>query len=42
MSDKVMNIINVGSRSNMMDLERLIVEFDPGSLDFERWAGAAL
>jgi hypothetical protein len=42
MSDKVKNTINVGSRSNMMDLERRIVEFDPGPLNFERWAGAAL
>jgi hypothetical protein len=41
MSDKFMNIINVGSRSNMMDLERFIVEFDPGPLNFEPWAGAA-
>jgi hypothetical protein len=41
MSDKFMDIINVGSRSNMMDLERLIVEYDPGPLNFERWAGAA-
>jgi hypothetical protein len=36
-----MDIINVGSRSNMMDLERLIVEYDPGPLNFERWAGIA-
>jgi len=41
MSDKAMTIINVGSRSNMLDLERLIVEFDPGPLNFEPWAGAA-
>jgi RHS repeat-associated protein len=41
MSDKFMDIINVGSRSNMMDLERLIVEYDPGPLNFERWARAA-
>lgn len=41
MSDKFMDIINVGSRSNMMDLERRIVELDPGPLNLERWAGAA-
>ena len=39
MSDKFMDIINVGSRSNMMDLERQIVEVDPGPLNFEPWAG---
>ncbi len=42
MSDKFMDIINVGSRSNMLDLERLIVQFDPGPLNFESWAGAGL
>lgn len=41
MSDKFMDIINVGSRTNMMDLERLIVQFDPGPLNLEPWAGAA-
>jgi len=40
MSNKLMRIINVGSRSNMMDLERLIVAYDPGPLNFEPWAGA--
>jgi hypothetical protein len=41
MSDKFMDIINVGSRSDMLDLERSIVEVDPGPLNFEPWAGVA-
>lgn len=40
-SDKFMDIINVGPRTNRMDLERLIVSHDPGPLNFEPWAVAA-
>lgn len=39
MEDHYMDIINTGSRSNMLDLERMIVEVDPGPLNFEPWAG---
>lgn len=41
MGDEFMDIINVGTRSNMMDLERRTVELNPGPLNLERWAGAA-
>ena len=40
MSDKFMRIMTSGNRSDMMNLERYIVELDPGPLNFERWAGA--
>lgn len=36
-----MNVLTKGSRSDMLDYERMIVEMDPGPLNFERWAGAA-
>jgi len=41
MNDKFMDIINVGSRGEMMDLERFIVEVDPGPFNFEPWVGAS-
>ncbi|TFB94550.1 hypothetical protein [Cryobacterium sp. HLT2-28] len=28
-----------GSRSNMLNLKRFIVERDPGPMNLERWAG---
>ena len=40
MNDKYMRILTSGSRSDMLDLERDIVEHDPGRLNLERWAGA--
>jgi hypothetical protein len=39
LADKVMEFLTSGSRSNMSNLERFIVERDPGPLNFERWAG---
>ena len=42
MEDKFMRIINQGPRNEMVGLERLIVEHDPGPLNFEPWAGKAL
>ncbi|MFY9888590.1 MAG: hypothetical protein WAK71_09800 [Streptosporangiaceae bacterium] len=40
LEDKSMDILTSGSRSEMLNLERFIVEFDPGPLNFEPWAGA--
>ena len=40
MRGKFMRIMTSGSRSDMMNLERYIVELDPGPLNFESWAGA--
>lgn len=37
--DKRLDFLTSGSRSNMLNLERFIVERDPGPLNFERWAG---
>lgn len=39
MQDKTMEILQSGSRREMLNLERFIVERDPGPLNFERWAG---
>ena len=39
MQDKTMEILQSGSRPEMPNLERFIVERDPGPLNFERWAG---
>jgi hypothetical protein len=39
MLDKRMDIISEGSRRGMLDLERSIVEVDPGSINLESWAG---
>ena len=35
-----MEILTSGSRSEMLNRGRFIVEFDPGPLNFEPWAGA--
>ena len=40
MQDKEMEILTSGPRREMLNLERFIVERDPGVLDRERWAGA--
>lgn len=37
--DKRLDFLTSGSRSDMLNLERFIVERDPGPLNFERWAG---
>jgi hypothetical protein len=37
--DKRLDFLTSGSRSNMLNLERFIVERDPGPLNLERWAG---
>jgi hypothetical protein len=37
--DKRLDVITSGSRSDMLNLERFIVERDPGPWNFERWAG---
>ncbi|MDQ0850649.1 hypothetical protein QFZ65_002587 [Arthrobacter sp. B3I9] len=42
MEDKVMDIIHSGTRREILNLERFIVERDPGPLNFERWAGKFL
>jgi RHS repeat-associated protein len=39
MQDKEMEILTSGSRREMLNLERFIVERDPGPLNRERWAG---
>ena len=39
MFDKQMEILASGTRREMLDLERSIVEALPGPLNFERWAG---
>jgi RHS repeat-associated protein len=39
MQDKTMEILQSGTRREMLNLERFIVERDPGPLNFERWAG---
>ncbi|UJP39787.1 RHS repeat-associated core domain-containing protein [Cellulomonas palmilytica] len=39
MQDKTMEILQSGTRREMLNLERFIVERDPGLLNFERWAG---
>jgi len=38
MRDKDMEILESGSRSDTLDLERSIVEVNPGPLNFEPWA----
>lgn len=40
MKVKYMDVINTGSRSNMLDLEPTIVHVDPGPLNREPWAGS--
>ncbi|HEU4806709.1 MAG TPA: hypothetical protein VFT01_00480 [Homoserinimonas sp.] len=40
MRDKDMEILQSGSRREMLNLERFIVERDPGPLNHEPWAGA--
>jgi hypothetical protein len=40
LADKSMTILTSGSRSEMANLERFIVERDPGPLNREPWAGA--
>lgn len=40
LSDKTLIPMTSGSRSNMLNLERWIVERDPGPLNLERWAGS--
>jgi hypothetical protein len=40
MQDKSMEIMQSGSRREMLNLERFIVERDPGPLNREPWAGA--
>jgi hypothetical protein len=37
--DKRLDFLTSGSRSEMLNLERFIVERDPGPWNFERWAG---
>jgi hypothetical protein len=37
--DKRLDFLTSGSRSDMLNLERFIVERDPGPWNFERWAG---
>lgn len=39
MKDKQMDIIDSGTRSEMLDAERKLVEEDPGPLNKETWAG---
>lgn len=39
MDDKQMEILQSGTRREMLNLERFIVERDPGPLNRERWAG---
>lgn len=39
MEDKKMVILQSGSRREMLNLERYIVERDPGPLNYEPWAG---
>ncbi|QKJ30357.1 hypothetical protein HQ865_11505 [Mucilaginibacter mali] len=39
MKDKIMRILDKGSRSNMLKKERSIVESTPGPLNKEPWAG---
>lgn len=39
MQDKEMQILQSGNRREMLNLERFIVERDPGPLNRERWAG---
>ena len=41
LEDKVLVPMTRGSRDQMLNLERWIVERDPGPMNFERWAGAA-
>jgi hypothetical protein len=40
LADKVMLRMTSGSRANMLDLERWIVERDPGPMNLEPWAGS--
>jgi RHS repeat-associated protein len=40
MEDKSMEVLQSGNRREMLNLERFIVERDPGPLNLERWAGA--
>ncbi len=42
MDEKVLDIIQSGTRREILNLERFIVERDPGPLNFERWAGKFL
>ncbi len=39
MQDKNMQILQEGSRGEMLSLQRFIVERDPGPMNFESWAG---
>jgi hypothetical protein len=39
MQDEEMEILTSGSRREMLNLERFIVDRDPGRLNRERWAG---
>jgi hypothetical protein len=41
LEDKVLVPMTSGSRDQMLNLERWIVERDPGPLNFEPWAGSA-
>ena len=41
LEDKTLVPMTSGSRSDMLNLERWIVERDPGPLNLERWAGVA-
>jgi hypothetical protein len=36
---KTMELMTTGTRREMLNLERWIVERDPGPLNLERWAG---
>lgn len=40
MEDKSMEVLQSGNRREILNLERFIVERDPGPLNRERWAGA--
>jgi hypothetical protein len=40
MQDKEMEILQTGTRREMLNLERFIVERDPGPLNREPWAGS--
>jgi RHS repeat-associated protein len=42
MANKDMQLMASGSRQEMLNLERWIVEHDPGPLNRERWAGRAV
>jgi hypothetical protein len=40
MQNNYLDVINSGSRSDMLQLERNLVETNPGPLNFEPWAGS--